>query len=97
MENSNSKDNTDRIDKIIKNITLIISIIFFLFVLEESHEANRKTFYKLLILISSIFLILTNFEFVKQIIFDNIWLPIKKRFLGAGERGLKDDTKRVLE
>lgn len=97
MENSNSNKHTEKKDKKIKNVILIISIVYFLFVLEESQEASRKRFYKLLILISAIFLILTNFEFVKHIIIDYLWLQIKRRFSGKSDRDLKDDSKRLLE
>ncbi len=97
MENSNSNDKIEKKDKRIKNFILIISIIYFLFVLEESQEANRGRFYKLLILISAIFLILTNMEFLKQTLLDYIWLPLYIRFSGVREKGMKDDTKRVLE
>lgn len=97
MENSNLNNNIEKKDKKIKNILLIISIIYFLFVLEESQDANRKRFYKLLILICSVFLILTNFEFIKQKILDFVLIPLKGGFLGASDKGIKDDTKRVLE
>jgi len=97
MENSNSNNITEKKDKKVKNALLIISIIYFLFVLEESQEVNRKIFYKLLILISAIFLILTNFDFVKEIIFNYMWLPIKRRLRGASDKSIRDDTKIVLE
>lgn len=97
MDNSNSSNNTEKKNKNFKNAILIISIIYFLFVLEESQEANRKRFYKLLILISSIFLILTNFELIKEIIFNYIWLPIKYKFTKSADKESRDDTRKVLE
>ncbi len=97
MENLNLNNNTEKKDKKIKNIVLIISIIYFLFVIEESQEDTRKRFYKLLILLCSIFLILTNFEFVKQILSDYVILPIKSKILGSYHLTNKDETRKVLE
>jgi len=97
MDNSNLNNNSEKKDKKIKNAVLIVSIIYFLFVLEESQDETRKRFYKLLILISSIFLILTNFEFIKQVINDYIIKYLKGKIFGSINSSNKDNTRKVLE
>jgi len=96
MDNSNS-NNLDKKDKKVKNTILIISIIYFLFVLEESQDAKRIKFYKLLILISTIFLFLTNFKFLKQIFLEYIIRPFKIRIFDREDDDIRDDTKKILE
>ena len=97
MDNSNSNNKTPKKDKRLKNAILIISIIYFLFVLEESQDINRKRIYKLLILISSIFLFLTNFDFFKNIFNELIYLPLYKKIFTKQDLRMKDDAKRILE
>lgn len=97
MDDKNSREEKKQNSKQIKNTILIISIVYFLFVLEESQDAIRIRFYKLLIFISALFLLLTNFEFCKNYLKDSLIIPLYKKFADIKDENDKSLSRKILE